>query len=338
MLIEQVEAIQTEVGGSCRQVLEAAGLSWATFSRWKARQRNEEVLVQAPGPKKQVQLNLHGLFAEVEQMAHRRHRTFGTKALYEGHRQEISRRGLQKLVNLERCRLKAERRARLRRITWHVPGLVWAMDSTRIRSMDLEQVQDLASHYKFEPLVAVALNGEQVAEHLERIITLYGPPLILKRDRGSNLRDQAVQAVLEKYLIVALDSPRQYPPYNGAIERAQREIKELLEEGPSLVEVALTNHRAAAHSLNHRRRPCLQGRTACAVFQESREAMSIYTRPKRKEVIDWIRNKAQDILHANGSSRADARDAAWRRAVESWLHQHGAITVEVDGNVLPCFP
>jgi len=338
MLIEQVETIRTEMGGSCRQVIEAAGLPWATFHRWTARLRNEDPLVQTPGPKKDVHLNLDDILAQVRQMAHRQRRSFGTRELYEAHSDQISRRGLQKLVKVERCRLKAQKRARLLRITWRVPGLVWAMDGTKIGSVELQQVQDLASHYKFEPFLADSVSGEQVAQQLERIIEAHGAPLILKRDRGSNLRDKAVQAVLEKHLIIPLDSPRQYPRYNGAMEHAQGEIKGVHRVGPELAGVALMSHSAAAHTLNHRRRPSLKGQTACAVFESRHEAMKAYTRPKRKEVIDWITREALDILRKGGTSGADAQDAAWRRAVESWLHRTGAITVSMDGQVLPIFP
>jgi hypothetical protein len=66
--------------------------------------------------------------------------------------------------------------------------------------------------------------------------------------------------------------------------------------------------------------------------------MKAWTRPKRKEVIDWIRKEALDILHREGTSGVNAQDAAWRRAVETWLHRNGAITVEADGQVLPYFP
>jgi len=348
MLIEQVETIRTEVGGSYRQVIEAAGLPWATFHRWTARLRNEEPFVQTPGPKKEVQLNLEDLLAQVRQLKHRRRRSFGTTELYGAHKDQVSRRQLQKLVKIDRGQSKAAKRARMRRVTWLVPGLTWAMDSMRIGPVDLQQVQDLASRYKFEPFLAKSLSGAQVAEHLERLIEAHGPPLILKRDRGSNLQDDAVREVLEKHLIIPLDSPRQYPPYNGAIERAQREMKEALEAQSPLADLALANHAAAAHHMNHHPRPCLDGRTACAVFEAGREAMKAYTRPKRKEVIDWIRREALDILRRNGLSgadlsavalaKADAQDAAWRRAVESWLHRNGAITVSVDGQVLPSFP
>lgn len=338
MLIEQVEAMHRELGGSWRQTMAAAGLSWATYHRWTARLRNDEPLMQLPGPKKEASLDLEALQAQVRQMDHRRRRSFGTAQLYQEHQEEISRRQLQKLVKVERCRLSAQKRAHLRRITWHVPGLVWAMDATDIEATQLQQVQDLASRYKFEPFLADSLCGEQVAAHLERLIAVHGPPLILKRDRGSNLRDAAVRSILEKYLIIPLDSPRKYPPYNGAIERAQREMKEALVAQSSMADMALANHAVAAHTLNHRPRPCLGGKTACAVFEAGRKAMKDWTRPRRKEVINWIQSKALDILRELGTSGANAQDAARRRATESWLHCNGVITVSMDGQVLPSFP
>jgi len=340
MLVQEVEKIRMETGGSYRQVLEAAGLSRATFHRWTARLRHEEPFVQTPGPKKEAPLDLEALLSQVQQMKHRRRRSFGTTALYESHREEISRRQLQGLVKDERRRVNAERRRSLRRIMWLVPGMAWAMDDTGIGPVELHQLQDLASRYKYEPFLAATISGEQVAEHLERIIEVHGPPLILKRDRGGNLRQAAVRAVLEKHLIIPLDSPRQYPPYNGAIEYAQRETKELLEVRYPGAEHALACNVSAAQELNHRHRPCLGGRTPCAVLETGREAMKAYTRPKRKEVIDWIKEEALAIIQAMGgdSAGADARDAAWRRAVESWLHRNGAITVSVDGQVLPYSP
>ena len=337
MLIKEVEAIQTKVGGSCRQVVEAVGLPWPTYQRWTARLRNQKPFVLTPGPKKEVQLSLDGLLVEVRQMKHRRRRSFGTTELYEEHKDEISRRELQGLVKTERCRRNAEKRASLKRITWPVPGLAWAMDATKIGSMLLQQVQDLASRYKFGPFLTVSLSGEQIAEHLEEIIEAYGPPLILKRDCGSNQRDDAVNAVLSKYLIIPLNSPRKYPQYNGAMERGQGELKGVLRLRDPLADQALVNYTVSAHALNHKCRPSLGGRTACVVFGEAREAMKVYTRPKRKEVIDWIKNEALDIIRRDGLSGANAQDAAWRRAVESWLHRNGIITIKVNGKVLPYF-
>jgi len=97
MLVEAVEKMRMATGGPCREVLGAAGLSLATFHRWTARLGHQEPFVQTPGPKKEVPLDLDTLLAEVREMKHRRHRSFGTTALYEAHREEISRRDLQGL-------------------------------------------------------------------------------------------------------------------------------------------------------------------------------------------------------------------------------------------------
>jgi transposase InsO family protein len=340
MLVEQVETVRAEVNASYRRVLKAADIPRSSFARWRSRIQHQELSVQTPGPKKEVQLNLDALLAEVRQMEHGRRRSLGTTPLYQAHHQEISRRQLQGLVKEERLRMNAVRLAKLRKITWQVPGMAWAMDNTELGLVDLHQVQDLASRYKYESFVAASVHGEQVAEHLERLIQTHGAPLILKRDRGSNLRDEAVEAVLQNHLIIPLDSPPRYPAYNGAIEYAQREMKELLAERYPGVGHILACNMAAAQELNHRPRPCLQGRTSCAVLGSGREAMQVYTRPKRKEVIDWIKKEMLAILQVMEGSSAGVRacDAAWRRAVETWLHRNGAITVSVNGKVLPCYP
>ncbi len=340
MLVERVETVREEVNGSYRRVLKAADIPRSSFARWRSRIEHQQPSVQTPGPKKEVQLNLEALLTEVRQMEHRRHRSHGTTVLYQTHREAISRRQLQGLVKEERMRINAVRLAKLRQVTWQVPGMAWAMDNTELGLVDLHQVQDLASRYKYESFVAASVHGEQVAEHLERLIQTHGAPLILKRDRGSNLRDEAVETVLQKHLIVPLDSPPRYPAYNGAIEYAQREMKELLGERYPGAEHVLACNMAAVQELNHRPRPCLQGRTSCAVLESGREAMKAYTRPKRKEVIDWIKKEMLAILQVMGGSSAGVRacDAAWRRAVETWLHRNGAITVSVKGKVLPCYP
>ncbi|MBN1269390.1 MAG: APC family permease [Kiritimatiellae bacterium] len=175
------------------------------------------------------------------------------------------------------------------------------------------------------------LRGAQIAEHLEQLIEFYGAPLIPKHE--------SVDAVIAKHLIVPLDSPPRYPPYNGAIEYGQREFKELLEKRYPDAQQVLAAQSSAVQELNHHPKPCLDGRVPCAVLQESREVMKSYTRPKRKEVIGWIRREVLVILQSMGE-RASVRacDAAWRRAVETWLHRNGAITVSVNGDVLPCYP
>jgi len=340
MLVARVETVRADVNESYRGVLKAADIPRSSFSRWRSRIGHQEPCVETPGPKKAVQMDLEAILAEVRELEHGRRRSRGTTTLYQTHREAISRRQMQGLVKDERQRVNAVRLAKLRKVTWQVSGMAWAMDNTELGLMDLHQVQDLASRYKYASFVTASVQGEQVAEHLEGLIRTHGAPLILKRDRGSNLRSEAVEAVLQNHLIIPLDSPPRYPAYNGAIEHAQRETKELVAVRYPGAGQILACHAAVAQELNHRPRPCLQGRTSCAVLESGREAMKAYTRPKRKEVIDWIKKEMLAILQAMGGSSAGVRacDAAWRRAVETWLHRNGAITVSVNGKVLPCYP
>jgi len=139
-------------------------------------------------------------------------------------------------VEESRREVLRERQADTRRIDWRVPGAVWSMDPTELTWRDdalrqklrLLPVMDLASRYKFPPWVGSPLTGDQVAAHLEELFHRYGPPLVLKRDNGSNLHTAAVDELLNRWLVIPLNSPPHYPPDNGGIERAQREFKSAL--------------------------------------------------------------------------------------------------------------
>ncbi len=116
-----------------------------------------------------------------------------------------------------------------------MPGLVWSLDDTELARLAphpprLHQVQDLASRYKFTPWVGARVLGKTVAVRLEHLFSQHGPPLVLKRDNGSNLNQPAVDAVLARYLVMPLNSPPHYPPYNGGMECAVRELKTPLVE------------------------------------------------------------------------------------------------------------
>jgi hypothetical protein len=79
--------------------------------------------------------------------------------------------------------------------------------------------------------------GESVAARLEQLFLGQGPPLVLKRDNRSNLNHKAVDEVLARHLVIPLNSPPHYPPYNGGMECAVRELKiplveKILSSGP----------------------------------------------------------------------------------------------------------
>jgi hypothetical protein len=66
---------------------------------------------------------------------------------------------------------------------------------------------------------------EEISGYLTATFNRFGAPLFVKRDNGSNLNHTAVNDVLIEYFVMPVNSPVQYPPYNGAIEEAQTELK-----------------------------------------------------------------------------------------------------------------
>ncbi len=246
-----------------------------------------------------------------------------------------------------RRELAPQRQAEARHITWHVPGLVWSLGDTELarlapHPLRLHQVQDLASRYKFPPWVGARVLGETVAVRLEHLFWQHGPPLVLKRDNGSNLNPPAVDAVLARYLVMPLNSPPHYPPDTGGMACAVRELKPPLVEklrasGPIPASPVQGWAEGLAHALNHRPRRCLEGQVACPVFQDARSALKAYTRRKRREVFDAISALTRMLMRARAVHTQRQAETARRLAVEAWLQSNGVITITQNKEVLPIF-
>src|SRR2546428_8911839 len=148
------------------------------------------------------------------------------------------------------------------------------------------------------PRESERLAGDSIAARLDELFAQQGPPLVLKRDNGSNLNSEAVNAVLSRWLVIPLNSPPYYPPYNGGIERAQRELKEALR--PRLLAHPAGDVAGLAaltvHELNHRSRRCLRGVTACEQFASAKWTLRGYTRRGRKEMFEQISESAMKIM------------------------------------------
>jgi transposase InsO family protein len=233
-----------------------------------------------------------------------------------------------------------ERTDRTQRIQWLMPGSVWSVDPTEMLrdhtgwrdKLHLLPVQDLSSRYKFAPRLRTGcFDGPTVAAHLERLFQQYGAPLVLKRDWGSNLNDAAVDEALSRYWVIPLNSPPHYPPYNGGMERAQRELKAALRAllpDDEINEVPWEGLAAlAVHELNHRPRRSLRRQTACEQFAGAKFNLRGYTRRVRKEAFDQITASAMKMIHDNVVRTQLTADAAWRRAVETWLQTEELITL-----------
>jgi len=340
--------LKQQVGWPYQRLCGSIGLSYGNFRRWKHRLTCGQPAFSKPGPKKVIPLNLDELRGQVCRLEHGRQRSRGVGPLYRQYHSQISRRDLAVLAATVRREFLQRHQAELRHLTWHVPGSVWSLDDAELARFEdhplhLHQVQDLASRYKFTPLVGEQVLGETVALHLEQLFERHGAPLVLKRDNGSNLNHQAVDEVLRGYLVVPLNSPPKYPPYNGGMEHAVRELKTPLVEkivghgsmSESQVQVWAE---VLAHDLNHRYRPCLEGKVACEVFHQAKPALKVYTLRKRKEIFDWINKLTQILMQAWAVRTRRQAETARRLAVETWLQRNGVITVSHNPKVLPIFP
>jgi hypothetical protein len=338
-MLNVIDQMREQTGMPYRAIAEAVRLPYPSLVRWRERRTNNTPLVRQPGPQKVRPPDIGRISQDIAGLSHGQGRTQGTGTLYSSHASSISRRDLQRMVGLARHDLNAAHRQNLRRISWNVPNAAWSMDPCEYRQQDeakkyLNQMQDMASRYKFQPIAGGVPCGEEIAGHLAAIFKRFGPPLFLKRDNGGNLNHAAVNDVLAEHYVLPLNSPTYYPPYNGAIEEAQAELKDGLSNklaykpcpGEHLEAYAST----VEHDLNHQPRPCLAGRNSCQMYFSSRRT---FTRWERRDAYEWITSAQQDMLSCGGMKP----EAAWRIAVEEWLKMKGYITVSINGKVSPYF-
>jgi transposase InsO family protein len=348
MVVAILTQLKQQVGWPYQRLCGSLGVSYGNFRRWKHRLACGQPAFSKPGPKKVIPLDLDELRGEVDLLQHGGQRSRGVGPLYRQYHSQISRRDLEVLTETVRRELHEQHQAELRHLTWHLPGSVWSLDDAELargadQKLHLHQVQDLASRYKFTPLVGEQVLGETVALHLEQLFERHRPPLVLKRDNGSNLNHHAVEEVLRRYLVVPLNSPPHYPPYNGGMEHAVRELKtplleKILAHGSMPESQVQLWAEVLAHDLNHRLRPCLHGQVACQVFQRARSAMKVYTPRKRREVFDWINELTTMLIQVWAVRTPRQVETARRLAVETWLQRNGLITVSQNPKVLPIFP
>jgi len=359
-VITAVETVRAELGGTYREISVAADTPLRSLRRWRGRQRQGVPLLSFPGPGKVAPLELGTLLADLLRLAHGRHRTAGTGALYERFRDQLSRRLIRDLAELLRHEHWRRMAAEQRRIAWMTPGMVWSMDDMEMLSAELglkmpgkyywNQIRDLASRYQFEPLTTITLaTGAIVAARLRTMFDKYGPPLFMKMDNHDNLNNAWVNEAMSEYLVIPLNSPPHYPPYNGSMEKGQDEFQKVLKSkflgrkwpvmtDEGTVNVLQLGSEVAAHDLNQRPRPCLKGVSARHCFEVGkRDRRYYYDRNQRREIFDEIRAMASLAMAKTKLTGRRAADAAWRLAVETWLRREGHIAVSAEGKVLPYY-
>ncbi len=323
LFLKELEQAQSRTGFSRRAL--CARLPYSSVMRWAARSRRGEQPRQKPGPKKTVPLDWKTLLPDIQKLDHGRQRTQGATALHQEYAEQLSRRQFQILVKEER----AQRFESMKRIIWQRPGLAWSIDATEYQSSKLIPLQDLASRYRFTPLVSSIEDGRQIAAFLDKNFREHGAPLFLKRDNGSPFNNQHVDAVLAQHLVLPLNSPPHFPRYNGAMEKSIGDLKRRLTQRlaePVEDRLLLASVEATAHELNHRQRRCLQGKTACEVYHDPALRLRL-NRRQRDEVLRLLSREYLETISTMANRNHRALAAVWRSVVESWLRRQGLITV-----------
>ena len=210
------------------------------------------------------------------------------------------------------------------------------------------QARILASGYEFVPLWDEAVTpGALLAAHLEWLFDRHGAPVVLKRDHGSNLNHEAVNAVLKRYGVLALNSPPYWPRYNGSRERGVRLFKEGLAHWfgskPDATAVDLADGIELVRLCsNQRPRRRWAGLDPSTLLRSGQEAVREYDQVQRERTAQWVREEAERQGRLNSTLKETQKrsqrtvGALWRRAVETWLQNQNIITIIPGTSVTPC--
>jgi transposase InsO family protein len=323
LFLHALQQAQSRTGFSRRAL--CARLPYSSVLRWSARLRRGEEPLQKAGPKKTAPLDWKTLLPKIQQLDHGRQRTQGTTLLHQQYKEQLSRRQFQILVKEER----AQRLQAMPRILWHKPGLVWAIDATQYQSCKIIPLHDLASRYRFTPLVSSCEDGPQIAAFLDASFRQHGAPLFLKRDNGKPFNNQHVDAVLAEHIVLPLNNPPRLPRYNGAMEKSIGDLKRRLSQ-----RLALTNEdqsivaavEATIHELNHRKRRCLDGKTACEVYHDPNLHLRC-NRKTRERLLRLLHAEFLETIQTMATGNHHALANAWRKTVEAWLRRQGLISI-----------
>jgi transposase InsO family protein len=136
----------------------------------------------------------------------------------------VSRGELRGLQADYRCYYRATHRRVSERLSWHIPGTVWATDHV-VPPAPIEgiehavlAVRDLASGMELAWDPVPDQSAPPAAAALQSLFAQHGPPLVLKSDNGSAFKSDALQTMLARAGVAWLPSPPGTPRYNGGCE------------------------------------------------------------------------------------------------------------------------
>ncbi len=312
----------------------AIGMPLKRLRRWSLRVSQNQPRVMRPGPLKESPAP-PTLAQEVSNLRHGAKRSRGVCELQRRYERVVSRRDLQSMVTQARREHHRRRRESWRRVEWLTAQVAWAFDGTdsakdhRGERLVLHPMSDLASRYRFEPLVGFEADGKEIARWVDRHCEQHGAPLFLKRDNGSPLNHRAVNEILERRGIIPLNSPPRYPRYNGCVENSVRELKDRagLRHAPPegwRIEPCLQRVRQVVQTSNHTPRRCLGRKTAHELYSSLRGSWTI---EERKTILGWLDVRQREIIQSMRDAGPRAQAKAWRKAVEQWLVSHGHVRI-----------
>ena len=344
-MINGATTIAVQTGKSLYWICDTMIFPYNSLLRWMERNDAGRAVLKRPGPSFIPEINIDTLKEEISSLDHGRKRSKGSTRLYERHKGTISRRDFSAILKDIRAKSAGAELAGMDRITWHEPGVCWAMDGTEYKAFDkkihAQQISDSATNYRF-PAIAGAGEplGEEVAAHLECLFGKYGAPLFLKRDNGGNQNHSAVNDVLVEYSVIPINSPCNYPQYNGSVEKAQDEFKKELDR---LLRYSLTEPgehieayvNYAINNINHNPKRLLKGINSCRAFFGSKKRK--YLKKERREIYNWIIKHTASILNHMEKQYSTNAATAFRVACGTWLRNNGLITVSKKEKVLPLF-
>jgi len=119
----------------------------------------------------------------------------------------------------------------VRKLSWLVPGRVWAADHlSPPEPVDgcfaaVLALRDLGSRDDLSFSASPGPTASSTREALEERFEAEGAPLVLKSDRGSAFLGEEVKDLLERWGVVELLSPPRRPAYNGSVEATVRWLR-----------------------------------------------------------------------------------------------------------------
>lgn len=136
----------------------------------------------------------------------------------------MARREVGDLLHRYRRVWRQRHRRLLHILNWRRAGTVWAIDFAEAplpidgRLAYLLAVRDLASGTQLLWLPVADQTARTAGAGLEALFREHGAPLVLKSDNGSAFIAEDLAALLARWQVWHLRSPREWPEYNGACE------------------------------------------------------------------------------------------------------------------------